>query len=102
MPTPPTPLPPLAQSLISADSLGKIPGLESILKAPIVSGVIIGILPSLALIIFIALVPPILRLMSCFQGLHSEGDIDRACIAKFFIFQAHERGSNEADWGRWG
>jgi hypothetical protein len=75
------------QSYLTPDSLARVPGMEAILNAPFLSGIIVGILPSLALIIFIALMPPILRLMCKFQGMRTEGDIDRGVVTKFFIFQ---------------
>lgn len=75
------------QSLLTPGSLGRVPGFSAILNAPFLSGIIIGILPSLALIIFIALMPPILRLMCKFQGMRTEGDIDQGVVTKFFIFQ---------------
>jgi len=75
------------QSLLTPGSLSRVPGMATVLNAPFLSGIIVGILPSLALIIFIALMPPIIRLMCRFQGMRTEGDLDRGVVTKFFIFQ---------------
>jgi len=75
------------QSYLTPESLARVPGMSYILGAPFLSGIIIGILPALALIIFIALMPPICRAMCKFQGMRTEGDIDRGVVTKFFIFQ---------------
>lgn len=53
----------------------------------LVSGLVGGMLPPLVLVIFIALMPPILRLMGKIQGARSVSDLDRGVITKFFIFQ---------------
>ena len=53
----------------------------------LVSGLVGGMLPPLVLVIFIALMPPILRVMGKIQGARSVSELDRGVIAKFFIFQ---------------
>ena len=53
----------------------------------LVSGLVGGMLPPLVLVIFIALMPPILRLMGKIQGARSVSELDRGVITKFFIFQ---------------
>jgi hypothetical protein len=63
----------------------------------IVSGLATGMLPPLVLVIFIALMPPILRLMGRVQGAKSEGELDRGVISKFFIFQVRGEGEREEE-----
>lgn len=53
----------------------------------LVSGLVGGMLPPLVLVIFIALMPPILRLMGKIQGARSVSELDHGVITKFFIFQ---------------
>ena len=53
----------------------------------LVSGLVGGMLPPLVLVIFIALMPPILGLMGKIQGARSVSELDRGVITKFFIFQ---------------
>ena len=53
----------------------------------LVSGLVGGMLPPLVLVIFIALMPPILRVMGKIQGARSVSELDRGVITKFFIFQ---------------
>lgn len=59
----------------------------------IVSGLLTGLLPPLVLVIFIALVPPILRVMGKAEGARGEGELDRGVITKFFIFQVRGAGA---------
>lgn len=54
---------------------------------PIVGTMLTGILPTLALTIFLALLPMIIRLMNIVQGMRSEGEIDMALVSRFFAFQ---------------
>lgn len=48
---------------------------------------IVGIIPSLALIIFLAFLPAILRAMNIFQGDLSTSEVDMGVVSKFFMFQ---------------
>lgn len=54
---------------------------------PILNSVITGILPGLALAIFLAFVPPILTAMARFSGMVSDSQIDLSVVSRFFTFQ---------------
>lgn len=51
------------------------------------AGLIQGILPGLALIIFMALVPMFLKMINNLQGVYSHSMMDFEVGRKFFIFQ---------------
>eukprot|EP00884_Botryococcus_braunii_P018963 jgi/Botrbrau1/5750/Bobra.0134s0023.2 len=75
------------QALLTISNLSKIPGINQAMSLPVVPSVISGILPTLALTIFLLLVPPILYLMAKVEGLKSTGEMDRSVMSRFFIFQ---------------
>jgi Calcium-dependent channel, 7TM region, putative phosphate/Cytosolic domain of 10TM putative phosphate transporter len=70
------------QALLSTNSL-----VSFIQNIPIINSLVTAILPGLALIIFLALLPPILRLMRNVAGAVSVSQIDRGVVTWFFIFQ---------------
>ena len=70
------------QALLSTNSL-----VEIIQAIPIINSLVTAILPGLALIIFLALLPPILRLMRNVAGDVSISQIDQGVVSWYFIFQ---------------
>lgn len=54
---------------------------------PIVGALLNGIIPGLALVIFLALLPPIICAMLNFAGRISKSQIDFGLITRFFVFQ---------------
>lgn len=54
---------------------------------PIFGALLTGVLPGLALVILLALVPPIIRWMLIFSGRTSESQIDAGMISRYFGFQ---------------
>eukprot|EP00955_Chlamydomonas_euryale_P084486 363970-Chlamydomonas_euryale.AAC.17 len=70
------------QGLINTGA-ASLPGLN----APVVAQLLQGILPGLALIIFIAMVPFLLRLLMLVSGSISESQTDMGVVSRFFIFQ---------------
>lgn len=70
------------QALLSTNSL-----VEFIQDVPIVNSLVTAVLPGLALIIFLALLPPILRFMRTLAGSVSISQIDHGVVTWFFIFQ---------------
>lgn len=76
-------------SLTSLTSItSTFPFLKPLLDAnPVVQGFLEGFLPSLAFIIFMALLPMILKSMSIAEGMQSFTEIERGVFIKFFQFQ---------------
>jgi hypothetical protein len=70
------------QALLSTNAL-----VEVIQELPVINSLVTAILPGLALIIFLALLPPILRFMRNIAGAVSISQIDRGVVTWFFIFQ---------------
>lgn len=70
------------QALINSTA-ASLPGLDH----PVLQKVLEGILPGLALIVFIAIVPLILRVMLIFSGAISESQIDMGVVSRYFLFQ---------------
>ncbi|PSC73975.1 ERD4-related membrane isoform B [Micractinium conductrix] len=70
------------QGIISANSF-----LDFLNDIPIAGAMITGILPGLALKIFLAIVPIILAIMNKFAGAVSVAQIDLGVVYEFFIFQ---------------
>eukprot|EP00051_Salpingoeca_urceolata_P007129 m.94605 g.94605 ORF g.94605 m.94605 type:complete len:926 (+) comp15127_c0_seq3:258-3035(+) len=66
----------------------QLPFLEPVLDlSPVLKGLLSGLLPSLALIIFLALLPMILTAMSRAQGWPSRSQISMSVLRKYFWFQ---------------
>ncbi|KAL7240596.1 hypothetical protein ACSBR2_006286 [Camellia fascicularis] len=62
------------------------PALESILSLSFVSEIVTGYLPSLILLIFIRLVPPVMRFLSTFQGYICTSEIEKSACEKVLWF----------------
>ncbi|KAJ7943413.1 CSC1-like protein [Quillaja saponaria] len=62
------------------------PFLESILTMDIVSQVITGYLPSLILLMFLKIVPPVMEFLSSIQGYISHSDIENSACSKVLWF----------------
>lgn len=76
-------------SLTSLEKLSEsLPFLEPLVDAnPAVKGFLQGFLPTLAIIVFMALLPTILRAMSVFAGAAWESDVQREVLSKYYFFQ---------------
>ncbi|KAH7620097.1 hypothetical protein Ndes2526B_g05351 [Nannochloris sp. 'desiccata'] len=70
------------QALLSTNSL-----VGFIQDIPILNSLVTAVLPGLALVIFLALLPPILRFMRTLAGSISISQIDHGVVTWFFIFQ---------------
>ena len=70
------------QALLSTNSL-----VDYIQRIPIVNSLVTAIIPGLALVIFLAVFPPILRLMRTIAGDISSSQVDRGVVSWFFVFQ---------------
>jgi hypothetical protein len=75
------------QSFVNLDNVSKVPGLGTIARIPFVTQILKGILPSLVLKIFLALLPPVLAAMARFAGAKSVSRVDLSVVANFFVFQ---------------
>jgi hypothetical protein len=75
------------QAFVNLDNVSKTPGLGVITRIPFVTQILKGILPSLVLKIFLALLPPILAAMARFSGAKSVSRVDLSVVANFFVFQ---------------
>ena len=64
-----------------------MPGLGKIADIPFVTQVLQGVLPSVVLKIFLAILPMILNRMNRFTGMVSVSQIDFSTVSKFFVFQ---------------
>jgi hypothetical protein len=58
---------------------------------PILNALVTSILPSLALKIFLALLPWLLTLMARFSGMVSQAQVDFSVVSRFYIFQARKK-----------
>ena len=56
----------------------------------ILSTLVTGILPGLALKIFLMLLPPILAAMMRFSGVQSLSQVDLGVVSRYFLFQVRE------------
>lgn len=63
-----------------------MPFLRPVVRLPIVKTILPAYLPQLALIVFLALLPWGLQLLSWLEGLASKSEIDRAAAGKYFYF----------------
>ncbi|KAG2494802.1 hypothetical protein HYH03_007045 [Edaphochlamys debaryana] len=75
------------QGMIEVPKLATIPVLGDIVTAPVVKQLLEGILPGLAMKIFLAIVPMILAAMATFQGATSLSEIDFSVTKRYFLFQ---------------
>ncbi len=67
--------------------LSGYPIIGGFVSNPVVSRLLQGIVPGLALKIFLILVPPIIRLMIKTSGAACESELDLGTVSRFFIFQ---------------
>lgn len=63
-----------------------LPFLKSILTITFVSEIVTGYLPSLILLLFLKIVPPIMELLSSIQGYIAHSDIERSACSKVLWF----------------
>lgn len=75
------------QGLIQMDRLKEYPIIGSIVTYPLINGFLKGMIPNLALKMFLAFLPSLLKNMSLRQGLISLSEIDFEIVRKYFIFQ---------------
>eukprot|EP00127_Corallochytrium_limacisporum_P005793 Clim_evm11s211 gene=Clim_evmTU11s211 len=75
-------------SLTTLESLSeRLPFLEDVANAsPVVKGFLEGFLPSLALIIFFAFLPPMMKALTHQEGVFRNSDLDRGTVSKVYIF----------------
>lgn len=80
----------LVSALTSLESLSKFfgHGFQQFLRNyPSISGFLAGFMPSLVLMVFILILPMIMRALSQHQGYPSHGSIDLVTMLKLYIFQ---------------
>ncbi|GLC42964.1 hypothetical protein PLESTB_000282200 [Pleodorina starrii] len=75
------------QALIEVPKLAKVPVLGAIVTAPAVRQILEAIVPGLALKIFLAVVPIVLRYMALLSGATSASEIDFGVVKRYFLFQ---------------
>ena len=63
-----------------------MPGLSTFVNLPFIGAIIQGILPTLVLMIFLAILPMIIRLMCYLSGMPSLSAIDFGVAHRYFIF----------------
>lgn len=77
----------IVQGLTNLTQLeGWLPFLKSILSTTFVSQIITGYLPSLILMLFLRLVPPVMELLSSIQGYISHSNIEKSACNKVLWF----------------
>lgn len=74
------------QAFLQIKYLEDLPGSDLLLGNVFIRSLIAGILPGLALTIFLALVPKLLRLINKVQGMYSEAGVDFEVGRKYYIF----------------
>lgn len=76
-------------ALTSLDALSKqVTFLEDVVDvSPVLRGILEGILPVLAYIIFFAILPPVLALFTRLEGVPSESQVTQGQLSKLFIFK---------------
>ncbi|ERN05485.1 calcium permeable stress-gated cation channel 1 [Amborella trichopoda] len=76
------------QSLANIEDIEKVaPFLKKIIEKKFIKSLIQGVLPGLALKIFLILLPTILMLMSKFEGYIAVSILERRAAAKYYLFQ---------------
>eukprot|EP00884_Botryococcus_braunii_P016250 jgi/Botrbrau1/3308/Bobra.0048s0005.1 len=75
------------QSLLEVERLEKVPFFSTLVNYPFLRSIITAILPGLILNVFLALVPPVLRLMNKMEGTVALSGVDFGVVRKYFIFQ---------------
>ncbi|KAI8468680.1 MAG: hypothetical protein J3K34DRAFT_426590 [Monoraphidium minutum] len=75
------------QAVVNLENVRNVPGLGVITRIPFVTQVLQGIMPSLVLKIFLAILPMILNKMNRYAGMVSVSQVDFGTVNKFFIFQ---------------
>eukprot|EP00045_Choanoeca_perplexa_P014893 m.178189 g.178189 ORF g.178189 m.178189 type:complete len:877 (+) comp16830_c0_seq1:105-2735(+) len=73
--------------LTTAENLKAYVGLDINALGSVLKGIIQGILPTLALVIFMAILPMIMKAWSTLEGLPTHSEISRGTLAKLFYFQ---------------
>lgn len=63
------------------------PVLKNIENYPALEAILQGILPGLAMVLFLALLPPLLRAAERFGGAMSLGAVETVVVSKLFWFQ---------------
>ncbi|CAL4895241.1 unnamed protein product [Urochloa decumbens] len=75
------------QSLANLEGIEKaLPFLKPLVELPMIKSFIQGILPGLALKIFLIVLPTILMFMSKFEGLISQSSLERRSASKYYVF----------------
>jgi Calcium-dependent channel, 7TM region, putative phosphate len=69
------------------DRLVNVPVVSSIVNLPLVRGVVQGLLPSLVLRIFLAVLPYLLEGLALWEGVRSLSAIQFETMSKYFAFQ---------------
>jgi hypothetical protein len=79
----------LISAILTVESLSQLlPWLAPVLTwSPIIKGIISGLLPSLAMLVFMALLPTILAGLGHLTGLYSSSEIEMFVFKKYFLFQ---------------
>ncbi|GAX72896.1 hypothetical protein CEUSTIGMA_g351.t1 [Chlamydomonas eustigma] len=77
----------VVQGFVNLDNLARFPGLYQFIQLPFINQFLMGILPSLVMMIFLALVPFILQTMCKLAGLVSFSKVDFAVVNMYFYFQ---------------
>ncbi|KIZ05265.1 Uncharacterized protein RSN1 [Monoraphidium neglectum] len=75
------------QGLLQLDRLRQIPFLDKILDIPLVRSLLLGVLPGLALRLFVMLLPLLLYPLNRSAGAVSEADVDFDVSTQYFVFQ---------------
>jgi hypothetical protein len=83
--------PPCAPLLSQLDRLRQVPYLKTLLDLPVVHSLLLGLLPGLALRLFVLLLPLVLYPLNRMAGAVSKADVDFQVSTHYFIFQVTER-----------
>ena len=75
------------QGLIQMDRLERYPVIGSIVTFPLINGILKAVVPNLALKLFLAFLPSLLKHMNRAQGMISLSEIDFGVVRKYFVFQ---------------